>query len=621
MTPTAKQGAPALPPGPTGGNARFVILLGVTALLGLISLGSGATVLPAFILSVCAFAAWRRVRGRGLTVALQRTQAALEARMLGRTEEAEAHLDAIPARALRNTVVRRDVAIERAMNAFYRSDLQAALRAVEPATSDRTRLFTHTYELTQRATALSVRALVHASTGNAGRANADVVEVLASAYADPRTLARARLAEAVALVREGKLDALAAHLRAHGGLILEHTQPRERVLARALRKMVQSRARSVYREAAKPAADDAPTHASWVAQIAPSAAAFLRESRQMGAQAEPPPAERASAEGLHAVAASRAAARRGAPKAWKRILTVWTGLVGMFVGFWLLQGGTSTSGEADAASAAGDGTPFVALAMALLVAALAARIGVLLARRRRADRSFLSAQRLEALGDGGGAEQILTSLAAGAKGLTLAQVCVLRAFRAEKSARFAECVDLCERALGLLAALPSGLRGAASVTLTPAMVACRGAALAAVGRTDEALAELDAIAKQHAAWSSRAVAEVRIRLLAAVRRGDLETARAVARGVAPELPMSLRDEVLADLVLATAPDGSSREEQERLDAELRDDASLRTWIDAVAPGMRDELARRVAGGVRVAREADEPAEELREERDVLARGV
>jgi hypothetical protein len=141
------------------------------------------------------------------------------------------------------------------------------------------------------------------------------------------------------------------------------------------------------------------------------------------------------------------------------------------------------------------------------------------------------------------------------------------------------------------------------------------------GRTDEALAELDAIAKQHPAWSSRAVAEVRIRLLAAVRRGDLETARAVARGVAPELPMSLRDEVLADLVLATAPDGSSREEQERLDAELRDDASLRTGIDAVAPGMRDELARRVAGGVRVAREADEPAEELREERDVLARGV
>lgn len=58
---------------------------------------------------------------------------------------------------------------------------------------------------------------------------------------------------------------------------------------------------------------------------------------------------------------------------------------------------------------------------------------------------------------------------------------------------------------------------------------------------------------------------------------------------------------LADAVLlTTAPHGASRDEQERVDGEQRDDTIIRSWIDAVAPRLREDLGRRVAGrGVRV----------------------
>lgn len=83
--------------------------------------------------------------------------------------------------------------------------------------------------------------------------------------------------------------------------------------------------------------------------------------------------------------------------------------------------------------------------------------------------------------------------------------------------------------------------------------------------------------------------------MVAVKKGHRDAARAVARARTPELPITLRDETLADLVLATAPHGASREEQERVDTEIREDLTIRTWIDAVAPDLRGELARRVSG--------------------------
>ena len=79
----------------------------------------------------------------------------------------------------------------------------------------------------------------------------------------------------------------------------------------------------------------------------------------------------------------------------------------------------------------------------------------------------------------------------------------------------------------------------------------------------------------------------------ALKRGDLDDARVIARERTPELPITLRDETLADLILATAPHGASRDEQERIDTEIREDLTIRTWIEAVAPELRDDLGRRI----------------------------
>lgn len=68
--------------------------------------------------------------------------------------------------------------------------------------------------------------------------------------------------------------------------------------------------------------------------------------------------------------------------------------------------------------------------------------------------------------------------------------------------------------------------------------------------------------------------------------------------------------------------GASRDEQERVDGEIREDAIVRTWIDAVAPDLREDLARRVgAKHVRVevpSYEEDERDEES-EEAEAAAR--
>ena len=241
------------------------------------------------------------------------------------------------------------------------------------------------------------------------------------------------------------------------------------------------------------------------------------------------------------------------------------------------------------------------------MAAVFAVMAILVARVRRGERDLFAVQRALASGDLATANPLLDRLAHG-QSLVAAQAVWLRARHLEQQANFVEALASCDRALATIHAQPYGIRNAAALALTPSVLGQRATVLAALGREPEAYAELATIASQHGAFAYRAVFEQRVRLVAAVRRGDRDAARAVARERTGELPLPLRDELLADLVLATAPEGASREEQERVDAELRADRALAAWVDAIAPGLRDELARRVAGGgagpaVRVAQDA------------------
>lgn len=82
----------------------------------------------------------------------------------------------------------------------------------------------------------------------------------------------------------------------------------------------------------------------------------------------------------------------------------------------------------------------------------------------------------------------------------------------------------------------------------------------------------------------------RVRLVQALRRSDTAAAAQLARERTPELPLSGRDETLADLVLALSGGRPIEGENERLSAELAEDVELSAWIDFMAPGARQKLA-------------------------------
>jgi len=588
----------------------MLLAVAVTALS--FTAGSAAWVLVPFGALVM-WLGWRQRTGGRAAV---RTHAALQALTRGQTEEAEAHLDVIPKRTGNRTVTRA-VAYLRGLVAFHRGDLKSVPAMLEDAVAEKTGIMLVNHEKMQRSLGLSLRALVWASTGDAARARADATEVLASPHALPEAIARARLAEAVVFARDaGSSDALAAHLRTHASLILENSPPRERVLCRALRRMVQSRARSIYREPA-PMAEEAEKNAlrDWVAQVVPDAAAHAGDGAGTAERAEEAPAPTVTAEALGQIARARVAAKSTtkSPRIWGRVLALWVLLIVMFLTVWQFLTPAERPHHAHAAAPPPeDITPFMTTLIPLLfLGVMIALVARILRRNRRIERDVLAARRADALGNMEEAEALMASLEKNPQGLGLAQAAALRAKTAEQHARFDECVAHCDRALGSIAAQPRATRQVSAFALTPSIIVQRAVALAALGREPEANAELATLAREHPTYGYRAGGELRVRLIAALRRGDLDSARSIARERTAELPISLRDEVLADLVLAVAPSGASREEQERVDAELRDDEMTRTWIDAVAPGLREDLARRVnAGGARI-----NLAEEIQDEPD------
>lgn len=573
--------------------------------LGTVVLAPGMAVLGLVLGALFGFSGVQQlIVGR----AAMRTHAALQALTRGQMEEAEAHLDAIHPWGARNGAIKRSTAYQRGLIAFYRGDAAAAIAVLDSAAGAETRTFTRTQEHLLRAYVLSTRALALASMGETARARTDVNAVLESEHALPDTLARARLAEAVVLTREGAHDALAAFFREHGSLVLEHALPRERVLARALRKMVTSRSRSVYREAARPDETSAETNAvgDWIARIAPEAAQHAAHGPGLAERADNAAPPAVSDDAVRAFEETRkqsakALAPKGPSRQARKTLILWAILIVMFLVIYQLLGSAPSS--APTATAPATATATVAqdqlvhwsgvLGGAVVAAMFAILVAINVRRNRKTVREIVAANRAVMLRDPKTAEPLLQSLEKTTQNLGPAQAFLLRASMAERDARFADCIAWCDRGLAAIASQVHANRVVASMTITPSLEALRCLALAAVGRDAEATAGLAAFGKAHAGWSHRASAELRIRLMLALKRGDLDDARVIARERTPELPITLRDETLADLILATAPHGASRDEQERIDTEIREDLTIRTWIEAVAPELRDDLGRRI----------------------------
>jgi hypothetical protein len=123
-----------------------------------------------------------------------------------------------------------------------------------------------------------------------------------------------------------------------------------------------------------------------------------------------------------------------------------------------------------------------------------------------------------------------------------------------------------------------------SSILLPDLLAERAFLLTVIDRAEKAVAQMAALRGSFPAYPFLARAELRVALAMRARRGDLDGASAALSGVTDDLPLSQRDETLADLVRAVAsPDAAGAAEVSRLREELRVDPELRTWLGAVAP--------------------------------------
>ncbi len=507
--------------------------------------------------------------------------AAIDAIARGQLLEAEARLDAIPKGARRGSVARA-VHNHRAVIAMRRGQTRKAVEEATLAIDTRSSLLTRVYEKVQQEHGRSIRALASASLGDGDRARADIAAIRASSVAAPQALALASVAEAALLSRDVDRGPLAALLARDRELLFEYTSPRERALVRALERMVKARGTSAYREAAKreeaPDGNEPPL-ASWIASVVPAAAAFAppagarRESAEpVGLEAQPSPASVARVE-----RAQRNPVRR---RQAVRTLVLWVLLVVMFLAIWQFL--TPSDRPPSAPNPAPDGPWLPGWITLLIPAAFLALFAYATWLGQRATTSLLRAARALARGDAAAAQREYTRLTR-RRGTTGASADLGLANMASRAGRFDECLRLCDAGIAKVA----HLKATASDLLMPELLARRAYALAALDRPLDAATQLGVLTTSYPgfAWLSRA--QLSVRMMLAVRAGEADKAVALARERTPDLPLDLRDEMLADLVVARADRAPA--ELVRLDDELREGPGLRSWIAGVAPRVLAEF--------------------------------
>ena len=504
----------------------------------------------------------------------------------GNIPETEALLASISPAAARDSLVARAVATQRALIALYDGRLQDAEAFATLAIEKRLGILSRSFELPQIASAYAVRAFARAARGDAAAATSDADVAEMSVDATPEVIARARLVRALVASRAAyHEEAFRTYLASNARIVLEHAMPRERALFRALRRMSRSPSRSVYREPARAMDDRAPSKlASWIATVAPEAGAYVEGDRLVAESVDEMPIESAIPSDVRALRAARARKSRAAQPGRRRwpTLVLWLVLVSGFVGIWqfLTPSGTTPPGPADTREPSWLASFIVEMVPVVIVALL---FVVFTSWGRRQQRRLSIARRLAALGDRDRAKPALIDLAKGRNGMLAATAGLELARLAAQEADFGEAIARCDAAIARVSGQP--LRAVAVDILLPTLMTESAVAMAARGGLDEAAAELDVLGRDFPTYSQLAAAQLRVRLLTAVREGDRNAACAVARSRTASMPLPYREDVLADLVLASRGH-LSEEDLARLDGELLDDAGLRSWLDLVAPGLR-----------------------------------
>jgi tetratricopeptide (TPR) repeat protein len=507
----------------------------------------------------------RRSRDQGALALLQRSFQQIG---LGRLDDAEVNLTAAEQIGPR-AEYRRLISVQRALVALRRGALAEALPELDAL------LETHASRETEGAYAM--RAFVRASLGQHEDARVDIAMVRASEHARPESLARAALAEAIVFFATGERDALRALLERDRTLILENNHPRERAIARGLQRFLRSKTSSVYRvagpRASEPPAGDEPELAEWVRRVAPAIAPFIRAPRALthSAPSAPLRPRDGHASSVPVARPPQRRARMGAALAL-------VGAMGMIVLFWPMLSYLNFGALIiPVAGAVGFGIFRMTRALIKLVQRRAPRLPNIL------EKATASIGR----GDLEGAVATLGSLAESRVDLVAAQARLLLARVAEQRGDFEAALKMSE--LGLARLSEAKMRAAVNALFFD-LAAERALALAALDRFDDAHAEL---ARLGPTYPSRLRAGFRVRLVELARTGKIREAMRWADTYQTDLPLSVREELLADLARAVAAESGPAELQ-RLADELALPES-RAWISRIAP----ELLARFEDGPRI----------------------
>ena len=598
MEPVAPAGF-ELPPPPPDDARPARLALG--ALAPITAVGAFVLGVPELSLVSVAFAALcaLTVRGRRETVGQSLAMAALDRAARGRFDEARALLDAVaPPRHFSH--LGQVVDSQRAALALYEGDLEAAEAFATEAAREGARLGM-LGEL-HRGSALSLRAVARAALGKKDDSLSDVAKLRGSSFRQGSFVARAALAEALLFARERDLESLSRVLRDERALLFGATGPRERMVARALARMVAARRVSVYREPGKRDEEPLSEQASWVARLAPDAAAYANTAT-LGAP-QPAPAR------LDPDVIARA--EKGAPKPRSRrarLLAV-AGL--LLLGFSALLVLVRARGPA-LEPAPIEPAPILPLTVALPV--LAGLVGViayryLRSKRRVADLSAAGELRLRGLHEE--ARAVLAPLVRD-KGLLVAP----QAHR-ELAAIANATGDPREAA----AQAEAGIRGVhvsetsrtlARPVLLPQLYGELAAALAAEGRVARAEEELDRVRALHADYPFLARDTFRVRLVGLAATGRLDEAAELARSRPVDLFLSMHEELLCDALRVHAGDRLPEGERERVELEVGEEPRG-GFLARVAPALHAELPRR--GARVVVAEEPPPSSGLADDQEV-----
>jgi hypothetical protein len=341
----------------------------------------------------------------------------------------------------------------------------------------------------------------------------------------------------------------------------------------------------------------------WVAKLAPAAAAFVGSEKP---RSTAPLASEPQTPDAPASAAAQARFTLAPAKNVRKVLASYAALTVLFLGMWQFFSVRQRPPYPGA-----DGAPSAASLPSFFLVLTAVFLGIaarLVQRRRGKDAQLRAALVALARGKETAALASLQALTS-APPLISAQALLTLATEAERTGDLRAAEALCEQGIAKGATSPI----AASTFLLPGLFAEHALTLAARGESAQALAELALLEQRHPAYALLDTARFRVTLLDKARRGDFAGAARIAEKSA-DLPLTVRDELLADLVRVLAdPESNASAETERLRKELRGDTVSAAWIEKVAPRV---IAAFAGGGT--AALVEEIAAHEEAEREALA---